>query len=126
MTRYKFKFVIQGQEVSLWAEDFRSAMKKCLKRSGNIGPVREWQLRDLEGNVIDLDWPLDEYVLNNALWFYMNRRAGIGATERVTIDAKDVGLTLTPDQETLDAMEEIHQERVNATVEALRSPMVFR
>ena len=126
MTRYKFKFIIQGQEVSLWAEDFRGAMKKCLKRSGNVGLVREWHLRDLEGNVIDLDWSLDDYVLNNALWFYMNRRAGICARERVTIDAKDVGLTLTPSQEALDAIERLREERVNATVEALRSPMVFR
>lgn len=57
----------------------RSAVEKALTQTSNVGqPLENWELRDGNGNLLDLDRKISEFNFPNDVKLFLSLKAGIG------------------------------------------------
>ena len=74
--------VVNGQPVEIEANEnapLRSLVGRALELSGNVGqPPENWELRDAEGILLDLDKKIKEFSFPEVVKLFLNLKAGIG------------------------------------------------
>ncbi len=51
----------------------------ALRRTGNSGqPPENWELRDADGNLLDLDKKIEDYPFTDKTRLFLNLKAGVG------------------------------------------------
>lgn len=74
--------VVNGQPVEIEANEnapLRSLVGRALELSGNVGqPPENWELRDAEGILLDLDKKIKEFSFPEGVKLFLNLKAGIG------------------------------------------------
>ncbi len=54
-------------------------LEHALEVSGNTGqPKENWELRDEQGNILDLSRKIEEYGFSEATKLFLNLKAGVG------------------------------------------------
>lgn len=57
----------------------RSAVEKALEQTGNIGqPIGNWELRDANGNLLDLDRKIGDFNFPPDVKLFLSLKAGVG------------------------------------------------
>lgn len=57
----------------------KSTIEKALEQTGNTGrPLDDWELRDIQGNVLDLGRKIGDYQFPADVKLFLNLKAGIG------------------------------------------------
>lgn len=57
----------------------RTVIPKALQQTGNTGqPPENWELRDEDGNILDLDKKIGDYAFTDDTKLFLNLKAGIG------------------------------------------------
>lgn len=73
--------VVGGQPVAIEGNlqaPLHTVVPQALKASGNAGEPQDWELRDTNGNLLDLDRKLKDFGFVAGVTLYLNRKAGIG------------------------------------------------
>ena len=57
----------------------RSAVEKALEQTGNVGQaIGNWELRDANGNVLDLDRKIGDFNFPPDVKLFLSLKAGVG------------------------------------------------
>ena len=74
--------VVSGKPVTVQANGeakLGSIIPLALKESGNVGqPVENWELRDGNGQLLDLDREISDYGFKDGTTLFLNLKAGVG------------------------------------------------
>ena len=78
----EFTIVVNGQAVPVKAsllDEIGEAVAKALEESGNSGqPLKNWELRDGSGQVIDTGKKIGESGIDEGTTLFLNLKAGVG------------------------------------------------
>ena len=56
-----------------------SIVPDALRQTGNSGqPPKNWELRDVDGNLLDLDKRIEDYGFSEKVRLFLNLKAGVG------------------------------------------------
>jgi uncharacterized protein DUF2604 len=79
--------VVNGQPLPLEvnvSETLRELVTIALERSGNSGqPAENWELRDAEGHVLNLDRSVGEFNFKEGTKLFLSLKAGVGGANLV-------------------------------------------
>lgn len=74
--------IVNGQSVEVDVNQnapLHTVVQKALQDSGNLGqPPANWELRDSDGNVLDLDIKISDFHFSAAVMLYLSLKAGVG------------------------------------------------
>ena len=74
--------VVNGQPTVVVAEldaPLRTIIPNTLRQTGNSGqPPENWELRDTDGNLLDLDKKIEDYGFPDKVRLFLNLKAGVG------------------------------------------------
>lgn len=74
--------VVNGQSVSIEGnphQPLRVVAQQALNKSGNSGqPLQNWEIRDADGNVLELDRKVGEFHFPGGTKLFLNLKAGVG------------------------------------------------
>ena len=74
--------VVNGQPTVVDAvvkDPLRSIIEPALRQTGNSGqPPENWELRDADGNPLDLNKKIEDYPFTEATRLFLNLKAGVG------------------------------------------------
>lgn len=75
-------FVINGSATEVEANTnapLKAAVNKVLEQSGNEGqPLENWEIKDTNGNLLEMDRKLEDYGLASGTKLFLNVKAGVG------------------------------------------------
>lgn len=78
----EFTIIVNGQPVPVKVngnKPMQVAVEVALQVSGNSGqPIDNWELRDVSGQIIDLDKKVEDFVLDKDTKLFLNLKAGVG------------------------------------------------
>lgn len=82
MSKLDLTVVVNGQPTTVNAEPeapLGSIIPKALEQTGNVGqPPQNWELRDVNGNVLDPAQKIETFGFVSGVAIFLNLRAGIG------------------------------------------------
>ena len=74
--------IVNGQPIDVEANDnapLHSVIGRALEATGNTGqPPENWELRDAQGNLLDLAKKIGEFGFNADTRLFLNLKAGVG------------------------------------------------
>ncbi len=75
--------IINGQPIALdhvaVKEVLRAVVVRALEKSGNSGqPIDNWELRDANGQILDLQKTVADYGIISGVKLFLNLKAGVG------------------------------------------------
>jgi hypothetical protein len=74
--------VVNGQSTQVDVNEnapLRTIIPKALHQTGNSGqPPENWELRDADGNLLDLDKKIEDYNFSADVRLFLNLKAGVG------------------------------------------------
>ena len=74
--------VVNGQPTVVDApidEALGGIIPDALRQTGNSGqPPKNWELRDADGNLLDLDKRIEDYGFTEKVRLFLNLKAGVG------------------------------------------------
>ncbi len=74
--------IVNGLPFEVQANDnapLRTVIPLALHTSGNSGqPPEQWELRDAQGNLLDLDRKIETYGFNTHTPLFLNLQSGVG------------------------------------------------
>ena len=74
--------IVNGQPTDVDAvenEPLRSIIPDALQQTENSGqPPENWELRDADGNLLDLDKKIEDYGFPPKVRLFLNLKAGVG------------------------------------------------
>jgi hypothetical protein len=77
--------VVNGKPTDVDAfdsEPLGSIIPDALQQTGNTGqPANNWELRDSDGNLLDLQKKIGEYGFEEKVRLFLNLKAGVGGHE---------------------------------------------
>ena len=77
--------VVNGQPTVVGANEddpLQAIIPDALKQTGNSGqPPENWELRDTEGNLLDLNKEIGEYGFPEKVRLFLNLKAGVGGND---------------------------------------------
>lgn len=75
-------FIVNGVETLVDANlhaPLKAAAEKALSQTGNTGrPLEDWELRDAQGHVLDLDQKVEDFHFPTGAKLFLNLKAGVG------------------------------------------------
>jgi hypothetical protein len=82
LSKLDLTVVVNGQPTTINAEPeapLGSIIPKALEQTGNVGqPPQNWELRDVNGNVLDPARKIETFGFVSGVAIFLNLRAGIG------------------------------------------------
>lgn len=77
--------VVNGKPTDVDAfdsEPLGSIIPDALQQTGNTGqPPQNWELRDSDGNLLDLQKKIEDYGFQEKVRLFLNLKAGVGGHE---------------------------------------------
>jgi hypothetical protein len=74
--------VVNGTPTEVEANDhapLRTIIPKALHQTGNSGqPPEQWELKDAQGNLLDLDKKIGDYNFPDDVKLFLSLKAGVG------------------------------------------------
>ncbi|HVF71030.1 MAG TPA: DUF2604 domain-containing protein [Chthoniobacterales bacterium] len=74
--------VVNGNPTEVTANlnaPLRTVVNKALEQSGNVGqPAENWELRDAQGTLLDLDKKIGDYHFPADVKLFLSLKAGVG------------------------------------------------
>ncbi len=74
--------VVNGQPTVVDAvedDPLRAIIPDALRQTANSGqPPENWELRDADGNLLDLDKKIEDYGFDEKVRLFLNLKAGVG------------------------------------------------
>ena len=74
--------VVNGQPTVVVVEvesRLRTIIPDALRQTGNAGqPPDNWELRDTDGTLLDLDKTIEDYGFSDKVRLFLNLKAGVG------------------------------------------------
>ena len=80
--KLRLSIIVNGQPNDVEANQnapLRSVVGRALEATGNTGqPPENWEMRDAQGNLLDLDRKIGEFEFNADTRLFLNLKAGVG------------------------------------------------
>ena len=77
--------VVNGQPTvvdALGGAPLRTIIPDALRQTENSGqPPENWELRDTDGNILDLDKKIEDYGFPEKVRLFLNLKAGVGGND---------------------------------------------
>ena len=74
--------VVNGQPTVIDAPEdvpLGAIVPDALRQTGNSGqPPENWEFRDVDGNLLDLDKKIEDYGFSSKVRLFLNLKAGVG------------------------------------------------
>jgi Protein of Unknown function (DUF2604) len=82
--KLELAIIVNGQSVVVEANEnapLHTVIPKALEASGNIGqPPENWELRDANGELLDLDRKIKDFGFPADVKLFLNLKAGVGGS----------------------------------------------